>query len=184
MADAKSSSAFVGSPLADPKRYITSTNTEAKAIFSAITASIEPIQIPGGALLRLGYQTSRPPVTFADNKDITTYQTLLESPPPPVPSGGGSAVWYIDTPPGASSPLHRTVSLDIAVQLEGETELQLDGGEARLLKPGDMAVQRATMHAWRNPSETRWSRMIGIMSECDPVMVGSETLGAFPPPST
>ena len=57
-------------------------------------------------------------------------------------------------PPGATNPIHRTVSLDYGVVLEGEIEVMLDLGELRLLKCGDLAVQRATMHTWRNTSST------------------------------
>ena len=40
--------------------------------------------------------------------------------------------------------MHRTQSLDFGVVLEGEIELVLDSGETRLLKRGDVAVQRGT----------------------------------------
>lgn len=51
--------------------------------------------------------------------------------------------------PGLLSPMHRTVSLDYGVVLEGEVELVLDSGETRVLKRGDVAIQRGTCHAWR-----------------------------------
>ncbi len=59
--------------------------------------------------------------------------------------------------PGATSPMHRTVSLDYGVVLEGEVELVLDSGEVRLLKRGHVAVQRGTNHAWRNASKSEWA---------------------------
>lgn len=43
------------------------------------------------------------------------------------------------------------------------------------MKRGDVAVQRATMHAWRNPSETEWARMIFVLQDCQkPVVQGRE----------
>ena len=39
-------------------------------------------------------------------------------------------------------------------------ELQLDSGETRLIKSGDVLLQRGTMHAWRNPSATEAARML------------------------
>ena len=65
--------------------------------------------------------------------------------------------------PGLTSPMHRTVSLDYGVVVEGEVELILDSGETRILKRGDVCVQRATMHAWRNLSQTEWARMLDIL---------------------
>jgi len=56
-----------------------------------------------------------------------------------------------------------------------------DSGETRLMRPGDLTVQRATMHQWRNPSETKWSRMVAILSEIEPVVVGNQTLDAKMP---
>lgn len=172
-------------PPPDPNRYITTTTTDAKATFSQIPAAIPPIPLPGGALLRLGYHLPSSPASIAADTDIATYHTLLDHPPAnPIPSDGATAVWYIDTPPGASGPAHRTLSVDVAVQINGETELRLGGndedGEVRLLGQGDMAVQRATLHSWRNPSGSSWSRMLVIMAACEPVVVEGNTLGPFP----
>lgn len=46
--------------------------------------------------------------------------------------------------PGLTSPMHRTVSLDYGVVLEGEVYLVLDSGEERLMRRGDISVQRGT----------------------------------------
>ena len=51
---------------------------------------------------------------------------------------GGKHFWF-----------HRTDSLDYAVVLEGEITLLVDDGEATL-RAGDVAIQRATSHAWSN----------------------------------
>ena len=48
-------------------------------------------------------------------------------------------------------------------------ELILDGGEKRVLKRGDTCVQRGTNHAWRNVSETEWSRMLYVLTEAEHV---------------
>jgi quercetin dioxygenase-like cupin family protein len=48
------------------------------------------------------------------------------------------------------------------VLLEGELELSLDGGETRLVKAGEVVVQRACMHSWKNPSKTKGARMFAI----------------------
>jgi len=45
----------------------------------------------------------------------------------------------------------------------------LDSGETRLLKRGDITVQRATNHAWRNPSQTTWARMLYVLQEAQPL---------------
>ena len=71
----------------------------------------------------------------------------------------------MDIPPnpeGSSGFMHRTHTLDHVVLLEGELELTLDGGETRLVKVGDVVVQRACMHSWKNPSKTKGARMFAI----------------------
>lgn len=55
------------------------------------------------------------------------------------------------------------MSVDYGVVIAGEMELQLDGGEKRILKPGDVVVQRGTMHAWRNANDKEWARMMFVM---------------------
>lgn len=84
---------------------------------------------------------------------------------------------YVDLPPGATSPMHRTVSLDFGVVLEGEVEVVLDSGETRLLKRGDLAVQRGTMHAWHNVSKTEWARMLYFLQESQPIEIAGTKLG-------
>lgn len=83
----------------------------------------------------------------------------------------------VDMNPGATSPMHRTISLDYGVVLEGEVELILDSGESRLLRRGDVAVQRGTNHAWRNVSERTWARMLYVLQEAEEVVVDGVRLG-------
>ena len=82
-----------------------------------------------------------------------------------------------DFVPGHLSPMHRTVSLDYGIVLEGEVELILDSGEKRAMKPGDVAIQRGTMHAWRNMSETKPARMIYVLMPSLPMEIGGQKLG-------
>lgn len=82
----------------------------------------------------------------------------------------------VDMRPGALSPMHRTVSLDYGVVLEGEVELVLDSGEVRLMKRGDVAIQRGTNHAWRNNSDTVWARMLYVLQEAEPLEVAGQKL--------
>lgn len=70
--------------------------------------------------------------------------------------------------PGSTSPMHRTVSLDYGVVLIGDIELVLDSGESIHMKVGDVAVQRATMHAWRNTSKDTWARMLYVLTPAQP----------------
>ena len=67
-----------------------------------------------------------------------------------VGSGEGTVVRITEMQPGAPKFMHRTETLDYAILLSGECDLELDSGEVAHLKPGDVVVQRGTMHAWVN----------------------------------
>jgi quercetin dioxygenase-like cupin family protein len=41
--------------------------------------------------------------------------------------------------------------------------MQTEAGEALDLSPGDVVVQRATMHRWSNPSETEAARFVAVL---------------------
>ena len=45
--------------------------------------------------------------------------------------------------------MHTTATIDYGIVLAGEIDLELDSGEVHLTA-GDVVVQRATRHAWRN----------------------------------
>ena len=46
--------------------------------------------------------------------------------------------------------MHKTNTVDYSVVYDGEIWLELDDGEPRHLKRGDVVVQNGTRHAWRN----------------------------------
>ncbi|MTH95220.1 cupin domain-containing protein [Roseibium sp. RKSG952] len=48
--------------------------------------------------------------------------------------------------------MHTTASVDYGVVLDGEIELELDHGQKKQLKAGDVVIQNGTRHAWRNHS--------------------------------
>lgn len=62
---------------------------------------------------------------------------------------------------------HRTESIDYAVVLEGEITLLVDEGEATL-KAGDVAIQRATAHAWANRTD-KIARVMFVLVGTDPI---------------
>jgi quercetin dioxygenase-like cupin family protein len=159
------------------KRVITSHDDSAKAVFSSEIPDELPFQeLPDGARFCLGYVTDTVPAQLSNDKDIRAYEGYLEN-KPGVMMPNGTVCRIVDMMPGAWSPMHRTVSVDYGVVLEGEVELVLDSGEGKLLRRGDVAVQRGTMHAWRNASETSWARMLYVLQEAEPVVIGGKVLG-------
>lgn len=124
----------------------------------------------------LGYATNGFPVDLGNDKDLSTYRSYL-SDLPGITIPGGTALRVVDMHPGLVSPMHRTVSLDYGVVIEGEVELILDSGATRLLQRGDVAIQRGTNHAWRNTSTTKWARMLYVLQEANALRFNGKTLG-------
>jgi quercetin dioxygenase-like cupin family protein len=53
--------------------------------------------------------------------------------------------------PGVAPRNHRTASMDYAVVLSGQIDMELDDGKVVNLRAGDVLVQRGTVHNWTNP---------------------------------
>lgn len=157
-------------------RYITTHDADGTTGFQdKVPESLEWQQLANGARFSLGYATNEIPVELSDDKDVTVYQHFLGN-LPGITIPGGTVMRVVDMNPGSISPMHRTVSLDYGVVLEGEVELILDSGEKRLLKRGDISVQRGTNHAWKNPSTEKWARMLYVLQEAKPLYVDGKPL--------
>ena len=61
----------------------------------------------------------------------------------------GTVFRLIEYAPGVAPRNHRTDSVDYAVVLSGEIDMEMDGTVVRL-KAGDVLVQRGTIHNWIN----------------------------------
>jgi len=168
------------------QRYITTHDPETgKAVFDDSIPTAAPYyQLPAeddgkeNAMFATMFTSEGFPTQLYGNNDddLQTYNKYLKN-PPGVIIGNGTVLRYVDMPPGALSPMHRTISLDYGVVIEGEVALVLDSGEERVMKRGDVSIQRATNHAWRNMSSTNWARMLYILQPAQPIEVAGQKLG-------
>ena len=62
----------------------------------------------------------------------------------------GTVFRIIEFGPGNGGRNHRTDSIDYAVVMTGEIDMELDDGVVVTLKAGDVLVQRGTIHNWVN----------------------------------
>jgi quercetin dioxygenase-like cupin family protein len=92
-----------------------------------------------------------------------------------VGSGHGNVVRITEFAPGAPKFMHRTETLDYAILLSGECDLELDDGKSVHLKQGDIVVQRGTMHAWVNNGSAPCVFAF-ILIDADPVEAGGRNL--------
>ena len=158
-------------------RFITAHNSSATAVFDTSVPDTPPLlqETPFG-FINLLYTTSTIPVDLTKNVDIKNYNRYVAN-PPHITVAGGTAVAMISMKPGAITPMHRTMSLDYDVMMEGEIEVVLDSGEVRRMKAGDSVVMRGTMHIWKNVTpNSGWARMFAVSHEIAPLEVEGQVL--------
>ncbi|KAM0547818.1 hypothetical protein ACHAPJ_010164 [Fusarium lateritium] len=162
------------SELGKPTRYITDHNDRGKAIFNnVLDERVSPTVLPG-VILYDSFVSPTYPIQMNDGADLKTAQDPPQS-SSLVPEGN-TVARFIDFLPGKPEIWHRTISLDYAVLISGELELLLDSGESRMIKPGDLIIQRGTEHAWRNPHPTQTARCFFVQASSEPLVINEQKL--------
>lgn len=157
------------------RRVVTGHDAETgKAVFVSDT-TFEPIDVPSGDAAMCLIWTA--PTLPVDNDDPADGRSREAG----VTLKGGSVIRIVDLYPGEQSPMHRTNSLDYGILLTGELELELDDGMKTKLLPGDIVVQRGTIHLWRNPSATTSCRIVFVLTEATAAIVQGRPLAEIHP---
>ena len=78
--------------------------------------------------------------------------------------------------PGVAPRNHRTESIDYAVVMSGEIDMEIDGATVHL-RAGDVLVQRGTIHNWVNRGKEDCV-IAFILISGKPVAAGGKTLHA------
>jgi quercetin dioxygenase-like cupin family protein len=162
------------SPYPDSTVLITGHNAEGKAIVQSST--VEETKSYAGMRVShsLIYTTSEFPPDLNSDKDIKLHEALKASGNLKIVNPGGTIIRIVNFAPHNKSMMHRTQSLDYGVVLEGSMIMELDDGSKTAMKKGDVAIQRGTMHTWHNASETEWARMLFVLQDCQPLLVGGQ----------
>jgi mannose-6-phosphate isomerase-like protein (cupin superfamily) len=88
----------------------------------------------------------------------------------------GTVFRVVEFAPGVSPRVHRTDSIDYAVVMSGEIDMELDDSIVHL-KTGDVLVQRGTIHNWVNRGSEPCI-IAFILIDAKPVEVGGKILHA------
>ena len=88
----------------------------------------------------------------------------------------GAVFRVVEFAPGVAPRNHRTDSIDYAVVVSGEIDMELDDSVVHL-KAGDVLVQRGTIHNWVNRG-TQPCVMAFILIAAKPVEVDGKVLNA------
>lgn len=89
----------------------------------------------------------------------------------------GTVFRVVQYNPGVTPRNHRTDSVDYAVVMAGEIDMELDDGRSVHLKAGDILVQRGTMHNWVNRGTVPCVIAFTLVS-AKPVAAAGQTLHA------
>lgn len=154
------------------RRIVTGHTADGTAVFTD-DALFETVVIPSGdAAMSTIWTTLNVPADLNDETDGAKRDagTTLK---------GGSVIRIVDMLPNASSPMHRSSSIDYGIILSGEIELELDNQVVKTLGQGAIIVQRGTIHKWRNPSSTDICRIVFILTEAKPYIFSGQPLEDF-----
>ena len=88
----------------------------------------------------------------------------------------GTVFRLLELAPGSAPRNHRTDSIDYAVVMSGEIDMELDGSSVHL-EAGDVLVQRGTIHNWVNRG-TEPCVIAFVLIAANPVTAGGKVLHA------
>ena len=151
------------------RRVVTGHTKDGEAIFISDN-NYDTITIPSGdAAMATIWTTATVPADCNDETDGRERNagTTLK---------GGSVIRIVDMLPNASSPMHRTNSIDYGIIISGTIELELENSIFKTLTAGDIIVQRGTIHKWRNPSNEELCRIVFILTEAKPFELNGKPL--------
>ncbi|ORY71067.1 uncharacterized protein BCR38DRAFT_358122 [Pseudomassariella vexata] len=163
---------FPAPGLRNPNRYITGHNEKGESVFlHSDHGDHHSVMLGGAAVQNILYSSGRNPIQLNGNADL---EYIKKNPSLHIPHG--VVVRMIDFAPGTESEFHRSICIVFGTVCEGELEYSLDGGESRRMRPGDVSVNRATMHKWRNVSSDKPARILYFLLDVEPVVVNGKTL--------
>lgn len=123
-----------------PRRVVIKTNDEGRSFADEATPYVS-----FDTMHHLWLTTSTPARPEVDELTDTPPPTRIAQPPQ-----FGSLFELCTFPPGATSPMHKTATIDYVVVLSGEIDMHVQDGPPVHLNAGDCLVQLATVHRWAN----------------------------------
>ncbi|KAL2167699.1 hypothetical protein VTG60DRAFT_918 [Thermothelomyces hinnuleus] len=183
----QAASALSSAPISDlPQltRFITTHNEAGQAVVHSETKFSWAPYDEGNLAFAVPYTTSALPPDLNGEVDVAEHERVVASGTLGLVRPGGTVLRVVDFAPSYACGMHRTLSLDYGVVLEGEVDMVLDSGDRRTLRRGDVAVQRATQHQWVNRSQTQWARMLFVLQDCKRLVVAGQDVGEDLPPES
>src|SRR5882757_9987171 len=152
------------------RRVVTAHDGNGKAVVAIDEVSRDVVSFRPGATIANIWSTSGFPV---DNGGAADTAKEISG----TTRANGTVFRVIEYAPGVAPRNHRTDSIDYAVVLSGEIDMELDEGRVVTLRAGDVLVQRGTIHNWVNRSNAPCV-VAFVLIDARPVEHGGRTLAA------
>ncbi|MBV8407737.1 MAG: cupin domain-containing protein [Alphaproteobacteria bacterium] len=124
------------------RRVVTAHDRDGKAVVAIDEVSKDVVSFRPGATIANIWSSEGFPVDNMGEKDTAKEITGTTR-------DGGTVFRVIEFAPGVAPRNHRTNSIDYAVVLTGQIDMELDD-QMVTLRAGDVLVQRGTIHNWVN----------------------------------
>jgi quercetin dioxygenase-like cupin family protein len=151
------------------RRVVTGHDARGRAVVKIDEVSKNITSNRPGASACVVWTTESFPVNNTDDADegLRKVGTTLKN---------GTVFRVIEFAPGVAPRNHRTDSIDYAVVVSGEIDMEVEDAVVHL-KAGDVLVQRGTIHNWVNRG-TQPCVMAFILIDAKPVDVAGKVLNA------
>ena len=125
------------------RRVVTGHDNKGRAVVLTDEISNNVINNRPGAFSSVIWSTDQFPVNNdgTDDPTATRIGTTLKN---------GTVFRVVRYEPGVTPRRHRTDSVDYAVVISGQIDMEMGDGVVVTLKQGDVLVQRGTVHNWVN----------------------------------
>ena len=151
------------------RRVVTSHDDKGKAVVAIDEVSRDVVSFRPGATIANIWSTEGFPI---DNNRLRDTAKEIKG----TTRANGTVFRVIEYAPGVTPRNHRTNSIDYAVVLSGEIDMELDDQLVHL-RAGDVLVQRGTIHNWVNRS-TAPCVVAFVLIDARPVEQGGKVLQA------
>lgn len=149
------------------RRIVTGHDEHGTAIVLLEGEALNRRVSPSGNSSTLMWCSDAMPADIALGERIEDMGARALGTPPPV---NGTRFTINEIMPGGEAVMHRTESLDYAIVIDGEVEMDLDASTVKL-GAGDVLIQRGTNHAWVNRG-TKPARIAFILIDALPLGIG------------
>ena len=148
----------------DAGKAVVQSDQELSAVSRGVGRGIEGVEI---------WSTDRMPVPLGQTEGACQRAGVVAR-HNYVGSGAGSTIRITQWAPGHSLFPHRTHTLDYAILLSGQLDLELEDGVTVTLSPGDVVVQRGTIHSWINRGDEPATIAFILLDAEPPVAAGAQ----------